>query len=194
MPRFLTHLPNRLRILLQLMQHPHPQEMNLTLSYSLVSILGPRKPTILHSRIKSANICSFSGVAWAWSGASNDIKVVTDWEAYEYLNSDKDKAPTEMLYNNLMSNNQGSPQTTPDANWGYGIPTGSQPLKWFKLLLLDDEDMDENIRNSGQITRARELLKATKKTAVDVIADYLHFLWKHTLKNIQQDMGIEAVD
>jgi hypothetical protein len=134
-------------------------------------------------------------VAWAWSGASQDIKVVTSWEAYEYLNSDKEKAPTEIFYNTLIPDIPSpASQTSPDATWGYGIPTGSQPLKWFKLLLLDDEDMEEKIRGSSQIKRARELLQASRKSAVEVIADYLHFLWKHALESIQQDMGADGVD
>jgi hypothetical protein len=54
--------------------------------------------------------------------------------------------------------------------------------------------MDEKIRNSAQIQKARELLQATGKTAVEVIADYLHFLWKHALDSIQQDMGEEALE
>lgn len=131
----------------------------------------------------------FSGVAWAWSGSPTDIKTVTNWQAYEYLNADKEKAPSEIFYNTLNSTSGEL-----DATWGYGIPTGSEPLKWFKLLLLDDEDMDEKIRNSAQIKKARELLQASGKTAIEVIGDYLHFLWKHTIEAIEQDMGEEAVE
>jgi molecular chaperone DnaK (HSP70) len=54
--------------------------------------------------------------------------------------------------------------------------------------------MDERIRHSCQIEKARKLLQASGKSAVEVIADYLHFLWKHALENIEQDMGVEAVD
>jgi molecular chaperone DnaK (HSP70) len=54
--------------------------------------------------------------------------------------------------------------------------------------------MDDKIRNSSQIHKARELLQASGKTAIEAIADYLHFLWKHTRESIEQDMGDEAVD
>jgi hypothetical protein len=116
-----------------------------------------------------------------------------NWDACEYLNSDKEKAPTEIFYNDALIPDIPAPPT-PDAKWGYGIPTSSQALKWFKLLLLDNEDMDETVCDSAQIRKARELLEASGKTAVQVISDYLYFLWSHTIKNIQQDMGDSAVD
>jgi molecular chaperone DnaK (HSP70) len=74
------------------------------------------------------------------------------------------------------------------------LPEGKLPLKWFKLLLLDEEDMDEKIRDSTQIKKAKELLAQTGKTAVEVISDYLYFLWNHALENIVRDFSEEGVD
>ena len=97
------------------------------------------------------------------------------------MNTDKEKAPTEIAY--------GSDRTT----WGYGIPD-TEAVKWFKLLLLDEEDMEPAQRNSAQITRARELLANAGKTAVEAIGDYLRFLFEHALESIKQDMGEIAVE
>jgi len=54
--------------------------------------------------------------------------------------------------------------------------------------------MDEKIRDSFQIKKAKELLAQTGKTAVEVIGDYLYFLWNHTLENIIKDQTEAGVD
>ncbi|KAF2675108.1 hypothetical protein BT63DRAFT_420337 [Microthyrium microscopicum] len=136
---------------------------------------------------------TYSGVAWALSEAPDDIKTVTNWESYEYMNSDKEKAPTEIHYNARDANAPTAPDAA-DVTWGYGIPSDKEAVKWFKLLLLDDEDMETNTKNSAQVKRARELLRKVGRTATQAVADYLRFLWKHTIAAIEQDMGESAVE
>jgi hypothetical protein len=98
------------------------------------------------------------------------------------MNEDKEKAPTEIAYASEDGN----------ATWGYGIPD-TEAVKWFKLLLLDDDDMTPEQCRSPQIRRARELLRKADKTPVQAIADYLRFLFNHTLERMKQDLGESAV-
>ena len=62
-------------------------------------------------------------------------------------------------------------------------------MQWFKLLLLDDQDLPEDVRNSHQIQRARELLQNAGKTATEAVADYLRFLWEHAISKIRETLG-----
>lgn len=62
-------------------------------------------------------------------------------------------------------------------------------MKWFKLLLIDENDLPEDIRKSSRMSGHKELLKDTNKTVVEVISDFLRALWAHALENIQRSMG-----
>lgn len=62
-------------------------------------------------------------------------------------------------------------------------------MQWFKLLLLDDQDLPEDVRTSRQIQRARGLLRNIRKTATEAVADYLRFLWQHTINKIRETLG-----
>jgi len=122
---------------------------------------------------------TFSGVAWAWSKRLENINVVTNWDSVLYLNKENEKAPSEIYYG----------EGTEEVSWGYGIPLEAEPLKWFKLLLVDEGDLQEDVRKSHQIKRAREMLANHRKTAVEVVADYLRLLWKHVIKTIERERG-----
>ncbi|KAF2463866.1 uncharacterized protein BDR25DRAFT_272389 [Lindgomyces ingoldianus] len=138
-----------------------------------------------------------SGVAWAYSKQPDDIKIVTNWDSFEWGNSDKGKAPTAISYGAPVSDagvaeNSGA-NTPKEILWGYGMGD-AESVKWFKLLLLDEEDMEDAQRNSVQIKRARELLRHADKTPIQAVADYLRLLWNHALTNINKDFGKVAVD
>ncbi|KAF2193120.1 actin-like ATPase domain-containing protein [Zopfia rhizophila CBS 207.26] len=132
---------------------------------------------------------TYSGVAWACSEQPDDIKTVTNWQCHEYMNQDKEKAPTEIAYVSTPT----SPTNNNNVTWGYGIPA-TEAVKWFKLLLLDEGDMKESHRKSPQIQRGRELLQRANKTPVQAVADYLRFLWNHALDSIKQELGEIAVE
>ncbi|OCK99574.1 actin-like ATPase domain-containing protein [Cenococcum geophilum 1.58] len=126
---------------------------------------------------------TFSGVAWAFSRYPDDIKVVTKWRADLAHNSDDAKCPTEIVY---------------DANknlraWGYEIRPNESPLKWFKLLLVDEKDLEPDRRNSPQLIEAKQMLHRLRMTAVDAVGDYLRELWKHTIESIEREFGQSAV-
>ncbi|GJC80448.1 hypothetical protein ColLi_03286 [Colletotrichum liriopes] len=128
---------------------------------------------------------TFSGVSWAFSGQPNDIEVITRWEAELNFASDTEKTPTAIRYRGA----QGS------VSWGYGIPVEeiSDAMRWFKLLLVDETDLPENLRTSSQIATARKMVKAENKDPVDVISSYIRHLWNHSIECIGISAGNELV-
>ncbi|KAK1625478.1 hypothetical protein BDP81DRAFT_463979 [Colletotrichum phormii] len=98
---------------------------------------------------------TLSGVSWAYSGQPDNIEVISRWESKINLNSDKEKVPSSILFRGKRGN----------TSWGYAIPNDGkqEPLKWFKLLLVDERDLPENIQDSSQIATARRLAKSANK-------------------------------
>lgn len=126
---------------------------------------------------------TYSGVAWAYSKQPEDVNIITNWDSIEFASADKGKAPTKISYGN------GYEQMT----WGYGV-ADNEAVEWFKLLLLDDADMDPKQRRSPQITKAKQLLQNAGKTPVQAVADYLRLLWKHAVMNIKRSFGEATVE
>ncbi|KAF5601485.1 mitochondrial-type heat shock 70 [Fusarium subglutinans] len=125
---------------------------------------------------------TYSGIAWAYSREPEEIELVTSWDSELNRCSDVEKAPTQLLYDN----NKGT-------SWGYSIPASEDALKWFKLLLLDNEDVPISVSRSSQLRHARELLDKMKKDPVEVIACYLRKLWNHAIDSIQRTVGVELL-
>lgn len=78
--------------------------------------------------------------------------------------------------------------------WGYTIPADADPIKWFKLLLLREDDLAPELRQSEFILRGRKMLRETGKSATDIIADYLGALWKHILETIYKARGQSVIE
>ncbi|KAF5982892.1 Hsp70 chaperone protein [Fusarium bulbicola] len=125
---------------------------------------------------------TYSGIAWAYSREPEEIELVTSWDSELNRCSDVEKAPTQLLYDN----NRGT-------SWGYSIPASEDALKWFKLLLLDNEDVPTSVSRSSQLRHARKLLDKMKKDPVEVIACYLRKLWNHAIDSIQRTVGVELL-
>lgn len=123
-----------------------------------------------------SNRCRYSGAAWATVAdfEVEQINPITRWPGTE---REEGKAPTELFYedNCLM--------------WGYTVPSDADPIRWFKLLLLQQEDLPEELRESEFLLRARKMIKKSQKTATDLIADYLGALWRHILETIREARG-----
>jgi molecular chaperone DnaK (HSP70) len=68
-----------------------------------------------------------------------------------------------------------------------------KPMKWFKLLLLKNEDiMKEEIRNAPQLQQAREILARSRyTTAVQVVGYYLKNVWNHTYATLRSMLDID---
>lgn len=92
------------------------------------------------------------------------------------------KAPTELFYEDGQT------------SWGFDIPLDVEPIRWFKLLLLKDEDLQPEIRESEFVLRSRKALRKLGKSPVDVIADYLRVLWGHIQDTITKSRGKSVVN
>ncbi|KAJ6125279.1 hypothetical protein N7471_012596 [Penicillium samsonianum] len=116
---------------------------------------------------------TYSGVAWATVDdfERDEINIITNWPKH---GREEPKAPTELFYEGGK------------VMWGYGIPLDADPVRWFKLLLLRDEDMTEEQRQSEPLLRARKLMRETGMSATDLVADYLRPLWQHTMETIHR--------
>ncbi|KAL2815593.1 hypothetical protein BDW59DRAFT_166740 [Aspergillus cavernicola] len=116
---------------------------------------------------------TYSGAAWATvDDFENDqINLITNWPGSR---REEGKAPTELFYG------------FDEVMWGYDIPANADPVRWFKLLLLRDEDLAPELRKSDFVLRGRKMLGELNKTAVDVIADYLRALWQHIMATIHK--------
>ncbi|GKT48246.1 uncharacterized protein ColSpa_08427 [Colletotrichum spaethianum] len=78
--------------------------------------------------------------------AENAIVVGIDfgtiWEAKLNFASETEKAPTAILYRGA----QGA------VSWGHDVPVEetSDAMRWFKLLLIDEIDLPDNLRTSSK--------------------------------------------
>ncbi|KAF9761346.1 hypothetical protein IL306_003857 [Fusarium sp. DS 682] len=125
---------------------------------------------------------TYSGIAWAYSREPEEIELVTSWDSELNHCSDVEKAPTQLLYDNNK-----------DTSWGYSIPADKDALKWFKLLLLDSDDVPGDVSISSQLLHAQHLLDEIKKDPVDVIACFLRKIWNHAIDSIRRSVGIELL-
>ncbi|KAH8647092.1 hypothetical protein BGZ60DRAFT_521403 [Tricladium varicosporioides] len=125
---------------------------------------------------------TYSGAAWATAEdfKTEQINVITSWPNY---GREEGKAPTELYYDE-----------DEQAMWGYGIPNDATPVSWFKLLLVKDEDLTDELRRSEFLLRARTMERENGKSAVEFIADYLRALWAHILDTIVKARGESVVD
>lgn len=128
----------------------------------------------------------YSGVAWAYSKQPGDVNIITNWESTEIGSSDKGKAPTKISY--------GKSFTSPgQMTWGYGVGD-EEAVEWFKLLLLDDTDMEPKQKKSPHLRKVRQILQNAGKTPTQAVADYLRLLWRHAIVNIERSFGEAAVE
>ncbi|KAI1190202.1 hypothetical protein F5B17DRAFT_427689 [Nemania serpens] len=79
-----------------------------------------------------------------------------------------------------------------DIVWGQQASNGG--LLWFKLLLLDELDLQLHLRNSDHLKQARDNLDKTGKDIVTVVSDYLRKVWNHVMKTIARAQGQQWLD
>jgi hypothetical protein len=123
----------------------------------------------------------YSGVAWAWSERPESHHVVVTWDGTEGQRTSA-KVPSTILYKG------------DEIQWGFNIPPNEAPLRWFKLLLLREADIDPEVRDSAYMKEARDMLAKAKKSAETVVADYIGMLWKYTLKEMATALGESALE
>ena len=82
--------------------------------------------------------------------------------------------------------------TPTGVKWGFGIPSKDKRLAWFKLLL---DPTKYSLANATNSPLARTLqLMPPGKNPVDVVADYLSELYKHTIDHLEKALGKDMVD
>ena len=123
-------------------------------------------------------------MAWAYCHQPNDIEVITNWDSKLSYNADNEKAPTKLLYSGKHS----------EVTWGYDIAAEHEPLKWFKLLLIDEEDLSPQLRDSAQLSDARRLIEGADRDPVEVISCYLRHLWNHAITTITREIGTGLIE
>ena len=126
---------------------------------------------------------TYSGVAFTMSNKIDKIEVVTSWSADHHSNVDMEKVPTAIAYREKNT-----------FVWGYDLGVDDTQLKWFKLLLIDQEDLPDDVRTSKKIKEARKFLKKHNKTSVEVISLYLRHLWNHASARIVDALGRSLVN
>lgn len=124
---------------------------------------------------------TYTGVAWSARPGKvrpEDIHLVKNWDSVQYMNTEREKTPTAISYSSTK-------QVT---SWGYNILTFDESVRWFKLLLLDDADLQEHLKDAPQLISARQRLLEMGKKPIDVIADYLRNLWSHVMADVEKAM------
>lgn len=121
-------------------------------------------------------------MAWATKVdlENKNINFITSWPG---IGREEGKVPTELWYDDDK-----------EISWGYEVPADADPFRWFKLLLLHNEDLEPELRESEFMVQARYMTEESGKTAVDLVADYLRLLWKHTMSTIERSRGETVVE
>jgi molecular chaperone DnaK (HSP70) len=116
-------------------------------------------------------VSSYSGVSWIISGVDDArIHTVDNWpNGLEHV-----KVPTAISY-----------RTNGTIEWGYAISPDAERLSWFKLLLAE-EILPPDVRDSIQLKVTKKVLHRLKKSAEEVTADYLRRLWEYALTDIRR--------
>ncbi|KAJ5747486.1 uncharacterized protein N7511_009182 [Penicillium nucicola] len=119
---------------------------------------------------------TFSGVAYATASEflKGTISTISEWPG---CGADEGKAPTEIDYDNGIT------------SWGYDIHPDADPVRWFKLLLLKNEDLQDDVKSSEFFLLAKEKVRMEGLQPLDLVADYLRLLWAHTMKMIEKSRG-----
>ncbi|GAP89408.2 putative actin-like atpase domain-containing protein [Rosellinia necatrix] len=81
-----------------------------------------------------------------------------------------------------------------ELSWGFKVPAGVKAIEWFKLLLLNYEDLQKHLQNCSHINDANESLRGLGMTAVQLVGEYLKVLWNHALGQIYDAKGQNIID
>jgi molecular chaperone DnaK (HSP70) len=118
----------------------------------------------------------YSGVAWALSTSPADIDIISSWDSDLPANSDNHKVPSVLTYDSKRNVN----------SWGYKLERRRHHISWFKLLLSKHATDKVTEEQPDRIQKLQQLLSDYNKEPVDVAADYLRELWKHTSDEISR--------
>jgi molecular chaperone DnaK (HSP70) len=116
---------------------------------------------------------TFSGVAFARSDKIERIDIITAWDTNQGSTRDAEKTPTTISYDSRDK-----------VAWGDNIPSHVEKAEWFKLLLVDEDDLPDDVRRSTKLQQVKDYLKKHNKPLIVVIAEYLRLLWNHVSQRL----------
>ncbi|KAI0808583.1 hypothetical protein GGR55DRAFT_198555 [Xylaria sp. FL0064] len=132
---------------------------------------------------------TFSGVSWLickTGSPPGPPDIISQWSTSadnRRGNSDSQKVPTKVHYNE-----------NGELSWGFRAPGSINTVEWFKLLLLNDEDLQTHLRGSPHLHDAQSMMLRLRKSAVQLTGDYLKVLWNHALGQIINAKGQTLID
>ena len=111
-----------------------------------------------------------TGVSWASDLSSDSPKTIL-------IDSWKD--PKTAIANNLKAPSEIICRTASPCSWGFDARRNRQedPIRWFKLLLLEEQELHDSVRPDDIYQRSRQSLERLNKTAQDVVQEYLKSVW-----------------
>ncbi|QDS70181.1 hypothetical protein FKW77_006364 [Venturia effusa] len=119
-----------------------------------------------------------------------EVRIILGWprgQSGDSFRQASEKVPSEIAYDK-----HGLP------HFGWDIPPDLDKIQWVKLLL-EEQPINkrhpgtQRIRHAQRTENARNILKRLNKTAVDVTADYLSWLWAHIQKTIATNEDDESI-
>ncbi|KAK4444198.1 hypothetical protein QBC34DRAFT_415619 [Podospora aff. communis PSN243] len=127
---------------------------------------------------------TYSGVSWAHSSTPNDIHHVAHWPYDGFRGKDEVQIPTQV---DLASN-----------DWGYLVSKDADPVRWFKLLLLETRDLKKDMKETNHpLENSREKLRKhagyEPSAVISLVADFLQKLWEHALTEIQYELDLDLL-
>jgi len=132
-------------------------------------------------------------VSWAINAGAKEINLITDWPnpTTRYANPHSERVPTMISYD---------PYDRSRANkWGYEAALNEKTaFRWFKLLLEPDYGIERVAQQFHEKNEMNKMLVSIQKTAQDVTADYLRFLWSHAEEHFRKHLssvrkGIDSI-
>lgn len=78
--------------------------------------------------------------------------------------------------------------------WGNGAKGSAGSLEWFKLLLVDEDDLSAEARDSEHVRKARTSLDDLAMTPEHVISEHLRSMWDRCLEKMKQEVSQATVD
>ncbi|KAI8626325.1 hypothetical protein F5Y19DRAFT_488376 [Xylariaceae sp. FL1651] len=133
---------------------------------------------------------TFTGVAYGYTKEGSqslaaEPQSITLWPATQHGGADYDvvKVESKIAYTARGIN-----------AWGRDASDDPKHISWFKLLLLDEDDLQTHLKDSDHINIARGLVETAGKDPVTVISNYLSKIWNHVLEDIARAEGQYFVD
>jgi len=122
---------------------------------------------------------TYSGVSWAFSENPDTIHEIQGWPAEYHNDQIQEQVPTQF---DIKSE-----------KWGFEVTPDMNPMKWFKLLLLKEDDVvREEILDSEPLKDARAQLQGPNApTATLIVGRYLGKLWQHTYSELKSRLDID---